>query len=507
MPVSRRSFLAVLAASGPIASRAASAAPGAEGLVVSQFAETRDLAAIDPMRSLDFTIPTSLLFDPLLERDADGRLVPALATAWERTGPTTWRFTIRRGVRFHDGATLTAADAAATFAFLLDPANRSGIRLQVQPVLRAEAPDEATLLLHTATPTGLLPEIVAAVPVLQKMQLTHPDTAFRTQPIGSGPWRLAAWRPGERVELEATGTHWALPAPGFRRITVRAVPEASTRVADLLSGGAGIAADIPPGLAARVSRGGARLVSRPGARTQYLSFWFRPPFDDARVRAAVHHGIDRKALAQATWADLAEPATGPVSRVYGGYVPAFPDADHDPARARALLRDAGITTPLAVELDAPPAELQTAQVLQAQLAQAGFAVRINPLDSIAAAFDAKRLAAQEHGRMVVITALDNHARDAIRPYTAFYAENGFLKGSLGYKPDARLAPLLAAYMAADGAEARQAASAALMAVAKADAPVVFLAFPKVVYGVAASVEMPPTGHGRIDFASLQPRNA
>ncbi len=506
MPFSRRTLLAALAASGALP-RFALAQGSGGALVVSQFSETRDLASIDPMRSLDFTIPTSLIFDPLIERDAEGHLVPALATAWARVAPTTWRFTIRQGVRFHDGSALTASDAAATFAFLLDPANRSGLRLQVQPAIRAEAPDATTLLLHTAVPTGLLPQIVGAVPVLQAAQLAAAEAPFRTQPIGSGPWRLAAWRPGERVELEATGDHWAHAAPGFPRITVRAVPEASTRVADLLSGGAQIASDIPPGLAARVARNGARLVMQAGARTQYLSFWFRPPFDDARVRLAVHHAVDRKALAEATWGDFAEVATGVVPHGFGGFTEAFPLSDHDPDRARALLRDAGITTPLPVELDAPPAEIQAAQVIQAQLSRAGFAVRINPLDSIAAAFDARRLAALDRGRMFVVTALDNHAHDAVRPYTAFYAENGFLKGSMGYRPDPRLAPLLAAYMEAEAEPARGAAAAALMAVAKADAPAVYLAYPKAAYGVAARVEMPRTAHGRIDFAGLRPRQA
>jgi peptide/nickel transport system substrate-binding protein len=507
MPLSRRSLLHAVAATAALTGgRTAAAQAEPQTLRVSQFSETRDLAAIDPLRSLDFTIPTSLVFDPLIERDAEGRLVPALATAWDRIAPAVWRLTIREGVRFHDGTALTAADAAATFAYLLDPKNRSGLRLQVQPVVRAEAPSPTTLLLHTAVPTGLVPQIIGAVPVLQAAQLAAADAPFRTHPIGSGPWRLAGWQPGERVEMEATGQHWRLPAPGFARISVRAVPEASTRVAELLSGGAGIAGDIPPALAGRVARGG-RLVAQPGARTHYISFWFRPPFDDARVRRAVHHAIDRQALADATWGEFAEVATGAVPRGFGGYTEAFPFTDHDPDRARALLRDAGITTPLAIELDAPPAEIQAAQVLQAQLGRAGFEVRINPIESIGATFDARRLAASERGRMFVVTALDNHAHDAVRPFTAFYAEKGFLKGSLGYRPDPRFADLLAAYMGEPDAGARSRAAEALMAVAKEDAAAIYLAFPKAVYGVAEGIEMPPTAHGRLDFATLRPRRA
>ena len=503
MPCPRRPLLLGLAA---FLARPASARAAARELTVSQFAETRDLASIDPFRSLDFTIPNSLIFDRLMDRDGEGALIPGIATAWTRVDPLTWRLAIRQDARFHDGSPLTAADVAATLAYALDPANRSGLRAQLQPLLRAEAPDPATLLLHMAAPSALLPDIVAAVPTLPASQLAAPGAPFRTQPIGSGPWRLAEWRQGERLVFEATGQHWRLPAPGFDRITVRAVPEASTRVADLLSGGAGIASDIPPALAARVARGGARLLTQQGARTNYLSFWFRPPFDDARVRQAVHHAIDRKAYVETLWgADLAEPATGAVPRGLGGYVPAFPAADHDPARARALLREAGLTLPVAVDLDAPPAELMAAQVLQAQLNAAGFDVRINPVESPAALLDPQRLARSERGRMWLITALDNHAQDAIRPYAAFYSENNFLKSATGYQTDPRLPPLLAAYAAAEQRTERLAASGALMAVAKASMPVVFLAFPRAVYGVAAGVEMPSTTLGHIDSAALRPR--
>ncbi len=505
MHPARRPVLLGLATAG-LASFGRPARAQPSELVVSQFAETRDLAAIDPFRSLDFTIPNSLVFDRLMNRDAEGSLVPGLATAWTRLAPDVWRLTIREGVRFHDGSPLTAADVAATLSYALDPANRSGLRAQLQPLLRAEADGAGAVLLHTAGPSALLPEIIAAAPILPAAQLTDPAAPFRTQPIGSGPWRLAEWRQGERLVFVATGQHWRLPAPGYPRVTVRAVPEASTRVADLLSGGAGIAADIPPALAARVARGGTRLLAQPGARTNYLSFLFRPPFDDARVRQAVHHAIDRQAYVDTLWGgDLAEPATGAVSRRIGGYVPAFPLGDYDPARARALLQQAGLRLPVSVEFDAPPTELVAAQVLQAQLNAAGFDVRINPVESPAAMLDPQRLARSERGRMWMITALDNHAQDAIRPYSAFYSGANFLNAAVGYDTDPRLPPLLAAYAAAEPAERRLAASEALMAVARESMPVVFLAYPRAMYGLAAGVEMPPTTLGHLDFAALRPR--
>jgi len=507
--VSRRSFLLALGtlpASGVVIGSRAFAQVSADEVIVSQFSETRDLSSIDPMRSLDFTIPGSLIFDPLLDRNAEGHLIPALATAWERVAPDTWRFTIRGDAHFHDGSPLTAADCAATLNYIVNPANRSGIRLQVAPLASAEAPDATTLLLKTSVPTGLLPDIISGAITLPAKQVADPAAPFRTAPIGSGPWKIDEMRAGERISFVAAETHWRAPRPAYRKVIVKVVPEASTRVADLLSGGAQVAADIPPALTARIARArGVKLVIQPGVRTQYLSFNFKPPFDNAKVRQAVYHAIDRKALAETIWAELAEAATGAVPEGYGGYVPAFPFADHDPARARALLREAGLSAPVAVDLVVPPIEAQAAQVLQAQLAAAGFEVSIRPVESVGAVLDPKRIAAETRGQLWMITALDNHIHDAIRPYNAFYAQGGFLKSGLGYQPPAEMEALLRSYASAEGEAPRKAATEALMALAKADMAVIYLAYPHMAYGVADAVDMPRTSHGRFDFMTLRPR--
>jgi peptide/nickel transport system substrate-binding protein len=474
-------------------------------LVVSQISETRDLTSIDPFRSLDFTIPASLIFDRLIHRDAQGRLQPALATQWEQLAPTRWRFAIRSGVRFHDGSELTAADVAATLNYGLDPRNQSGFRLQLAPLERAEVRDERTVILVTATPTGLLPDIIAAAPVLQAAQIAGEDRSFRTRPIGSGPYRLESWRSGERVTKVRNPAYWG-EAAAFDRVIVKAVPEAATRVADLLSGGAQIAADIPPGLAPRIQQArGVRMIREPGIRTAYLSFLFRPPFDDARVRRAVYHAIDRRAYVQAVLAGSAAPATGMVPERFGGYVPAFPLSDYDPARARALLAEVGIATPLAVDLDVPPAEITGAQVLQAQLRRAGIEVRINPHESIGAVLDPRRLAASPRGRMWTITALDNHIFDTIRPFTAFYGERSFLAGAPGYRPDARFAALIGAYAAGASPAERQRLARAVTDVAYEEMPVVYLAYPDQFIGAADAIEVAPQGLGHLDFGAIRPR--
>src|SRR5207244_3670642 len=139
------------------------------------------------------------------------------------------------------------------------------------------------------------------------------------------------------------------------------------------------------------------------------------------------------------------------------------------------------------DLDASPVEIAAAQVLQAQLRRAGFEVRINPHESTAAVLDPRRLAASPHGRMWLITALDNHIFDAIRPFTAFYGDRSFLAATVQYQPDPRFVGLIAAYAAGATPAERAARARAVTDVAYEAMPVVYLAYPDQFIGAAGAV--------------------
>lgn len=140
-----------------------------------------------------------LLGGSLLARDRQGRIVPGLAERWSATGDgLTWTFTLRRGVRFHDGTPLRAEDYAATFRRARDPATASPVAGDLLgPLVAATAPDDVTLVLTFAERFAPLVDNLTACGYLQPVRRDVDGRA----PVGVGPYRFVEWRTGERVVL------------------------------------------------------------------------------------------------------------------------------------------------------------------------------------------------------------------------------------------------------------------------------------------------------------------
>ncbi|MCI0342392.1 MAG: ABC transporter substrate-binding protein, partial [Planctomycetales bacterium] len=164
---------------------------------------------------------------------------------------------------------------------------------------------------------------------------------FGRRPVGSGPYRFASWSPGDRIVLERNDSYGG-PRPAFRRLVFRAVPEPATRVALLESGAADVVLRLPPHERERLGRrGGCRVLDTPSVRVIYVGMnCRRPPLDDARVRRALVHAVDREAIVAHVLRGAGAVADGPVAPGVFGHAAGTP-LSHDPARARALLAEAG----------------------------------------------------------------------------------------------------------------------------------------------------------------------
>src|SRR5262249_20192046 len=137
------------------------------------------------------------------------------------------------------------------------------------------------------------------------------------------------------------------------------------------------------------------IVTEAGIRSAYLMIApNRAPLDNPRVRQAIYYAIDRKELTEGLFGQSAEPATSPAPPAAEGSTPVFPLADANRDKARALLREAGVALPLAIEVDVAPVYLDVAQVVQAQLKEVGIAVTINPVESVPAVTDPQRILAK-----------------------------------------------------------------------------------------------------------------
>jgi peptide/nickel transport system substrate-binding protein len=299
------------------------------------------------------------LNDPLLGRDpVDLSLKPHLVTEWARLDPTTWRFRLRPGVKFHTGRELTAAAVKFTFEeIILAPERRSPLAEGFRWVKEVRVLGDHDFLIITARPYPLvLDRLTYLFPYDPAYVREVGPTKLAERPVGVGPYRLARYERGSRLELSLNPDYWRPLQPTFRNIVFRIIPEASTRLAELISGGVDLAANLEPDQLPVVERQPDLKVI--GGPTFRLNFWqfdgggkaAATPLTDVRVRRAIGHAVDRRTIAAQVLNGRATVVDAPTIPGHFGHDPGLQAPAYDPARARALLKEAGQETGLSVDL-------------------------------------------------------------------------------------------------------------------------------------------------------------
>jgi peptide/nickel transport system substrate-binding protein len=323
------------------------------------------------------------IFDQLLRRDPRTQaLVPWIATSWRQTDATTWRFAIRRGVRFSDGSPLTAADAAFSVNRILDKKFASQQFANFSMISKATA-DGDDLVIHTAQPAPTLLTYLTTLSIVPEHYVRRAgDEKFAAKPIGSGPYMLVSATAGSQVELKANPLWWH-GRPSVRAAVFRAVPNVASRVVDLQSRKADLATGLTPDAADQIKRDPRLAVlSTPTERIAYLAFNTIKggPADDPRVRRAIAAAIDYRALIENLQRGYAKPINSLLTPLAFGYDTRLPDARYDPAAARRLIAQAGAKGATVVMATSPSFNPQIVQAIQANLAAVGLKVQIRNTD-------------------------------------------------------------------------------------------------------------------------------
>lgn len=313
-----------------------------------------------------------LLYRPLVDFDARFRAVPALAR-WQCAEALRCLFTLgEHGRRFHDGSRLSAADVAATYRSLLDSAD-SPHRAEFANIAEVRALDAERVEFTLRAPDPDFPArlVVGILPA----RLIARDHDFSRQPVGSGPLRFVSWQRSLRLERIADG----------RRIRLEEVRDPTVRVLKLLRGEADLLqGDLQPELVAYLRRQpGIDVLDAPGANFSYLGFNLQDPLlRDLRVRRAIAHTIDRDAIIAALLVRGSRPAGAILPPEHWAGNAGLAPYAYDPARARALLREAGVSLPLRLvyKTSTDAQRVRLATVLQAQMRPAGIALEIRSLD-------------------------------------------------------------------------------------------------------------------------------
>ena len=325
-----------------------------------------------------------------------------LAESVTNVDPVTWDVVVRPGIRFPDGSPLTARDVVFTFATTIDPKVRAAYYRQYsERIARVEATGERSVRFHLRQPlatflTDLDFGIVQASEA-EKHGGRWPGGAV----IGAGPFRLESLEVGTvRV---ARNPHYVLGVPPLERIEVRSMTDVNARLLVLVGGSAdlmlnGVRLDLLPFL---TDRPRIRIDTGPSALLTYLMMKNDDPLlADPRVRRAIAHAIDRDKIVRGKFDGRAQLATGllaPGHWAYAGDVPAY---GYDPARARALLDEAGFRDPdgegplprfaLTYKTSSDGFRVSVARLIAAYLGEVGIAVEVRPFEFATFFADVKR---------------------------------------------------------------------------------------------------------------------
>lgn len=319
--------------------------PGA--LVIAQPA---DITGLDLVRVVDTeSIEVGEIVFEGLARWMPGTtdVVPGLARRWEVSPDgLRWTFTLRAGVTFQDGKPLDAAAVVFSFDRVLDPRHRSYIagddglfwRQQLKPVKRVSAPDAQTVVIEVERPYAPLLGQLAMFPIVSPAAVQRWGLAFAQHPVGTGPFALEAWDPGEQVVLRRWDGYWG-PLPVLERLVFRVVVDARQRLIDLQSGAVDLAAGILPDEQSFVElHPDLVLHHKPVNAISYLAFHTQhPPFDDVRVRRALSRAVNKDPIVKLAYQGRAIAADGPLPPGQWGYHRPAAQYAYDPARARVEL--------------------------------------------------------------------------------------------------------------------------------------------------------------------------
>lgn len=387
------------APAAPTTAAAAPAAPKAPAATSSgtlRIAFSRAISVLDGVGGgVQSTNAFLQMYDTLVELDPKLQLRPGLAESWEAVNPTTWRFKLRQGVKFHGGEDFNADSVKYTIDRLVALQPRYTYANNWlggwPPSVEVESP--YSVLIKTPNPQPAVPRLLSRVGMLPPSAANNPD--FFKKANGTGPFKFIEWTVGQRLVMEANPNYWR-GAPKIARLVFDTVTDQGARLAALQAGEYEWVQDLPfERLKELVAAPNFTVFEANTIGLDFITFNGRAPktspIADPKIRRALTYAIDGQAIRDTILAGKGELSKGPAPSLTVGSVDAGGYPKRDVAMAKKLLAEAGYNgaelTLISNGSDILK-ELEITEAIVAQLAEVGVPVRIEQLES--AAFNQRR---------------------------------------------------------------------------------------------------------------------
>jgi peptide/nickel transport system substrate-binding protein len=346
------------------------------------------------------SVVASHLFDTLVERDQNLKVVPALAAELPKlVGPTTWEVKLRQGVKFHNGEEFNAESVK----FSLERV-KTGLRASsnFRPIEKVDIVDPYTVRVQTSKPWPIFPTIMTSrqASMYPPKAYAGKDSAFISKnPIGTGPYKLVRWSKDEEIVLEANDQYWR-GAPKIKTVVFRPIPDDAVRVAALQNGEVDVAVNIPPHLATIIANHPKIFLSTaPSIRTLQLMFVtheydaqhklvgpYKGVTADRRVRQAIAYALDVDEIIKGVLDGKAMRTATLLTPLHFGYDPAIKPIKQDLGKVKQLLTEAGFPGGMELTLNSPQGryvrDKEVAEAVTGQLTKAGIKTQLKTYEFV-----------------------------------------------------------------------------------------------------------------------------
>jgi peptide/nickel transport system substrate-binding protein len=346
------------------------------------------------------SVVASHLFDTLVERDQNLKIVPALAEELPKlVAPTTWEVKLRRGVKFHNGEEFNAESVKWSLERV-----KTGLRASsnFRPIEKVDIVDPYTVRVQTSKPWPIFPTIMTSrqASMYPPKAYAGKDSAFISKnPIGTGPYKLVRWSKDEEIVLEANDQYWR-GAPKIKTVVFRPIPDDAVRVAALQNGEVDVAVNIPPHLANIINNHPKIFLSTaPSIRTLQLMFVtheydaqhklvgpYKGVTADKRVRQAIAYALDVDEIIKGVLDGKAMRTATLLTPLHFGYDPALKPIKQDLGKVKQLLTEAGFPGGLELTLNSPQGryvrDKEVAEAVTGQLTKAGIKTQLKTFEFV-----------------------------------------------------------------------------------------------------------------------------